>query len=165
MKDAQTIKRELERPFPTNKVHWRIGATNGDKTRGTALAYVDSRDVMKRLDDVLGPENWQRRYSHVVNGLVVCEVGIRFGDDWIWKADGAGQTDYEGDKGSMSDSFKRAAVNFGIARYLYALPAPWVAIKPQGKSYTLDETPQLPKWAIPEGYDEIMAKKDQREAE
>lgn len=158
------IKRALERPFPVDRIHWRVGATSGDKSRGIALAYVDSRDVMKRLDDVLGPENWQRRYSHVVNGLVVCEVGVKFGDEWVWKADGAGQTDYEGEKGSMSDSFKRAAVNFGVARYLYALPAPWVAIKPQGKSYVLAETPHLPKWASPEGYDQIINKKDEKEA-
>lgn len=162
--NASEIKRQLERPFPVDRIHFRVGATNGDKTKGLALAYIDSRDVMKRLDDVLGPENWQRRYSHVANGLAVCELGVRFDGEWVWKADGAGQTDHEGDKGSMSDSFKRAAVNFGVGRYLYALGNTWVAIKPQGRSYALAETPALPKWATPEGYDEIMEKKQQKVA-
>ena len=53
---------------------------------------------------------------------------------WVWKSDGAGATDFEGAKGAFSDSFKRAAVHWGIGRYLYDLDAPWVAIEQRGKS-------------------------------
>ena len=42
---------QLSIPFPVNKIHWRVGATTKDKSKGIALAYVDARDVMKRLDD------------------------------------------------------------------------------------------------------------------
>ena len=56
--------RRLTAPFDPARVSWRVGSTNKDKTRGMALAYIDARDVMDRLDDVCGPEGWQRRYPH-----------------------------------------------------------------------------------------------------
>jgi hypothetical protein len=53
---------------------------------------------------------------------------------WIWKADGAGATDVEGEKGMLSDALKRAAVRWGVGRYLYEMNSPWVAIVQRGKS-------------------------------
>ncbi|HEX6978283.1 MAG TPA: Rad52/Rad22 family DNA repair protein [Alphaproteobacteria bacterium] len=123
----------LTAPFPADRVSWRVGSTTADRKRGMALAYIDARDVMDRLDEVCGPENWQCRYPHA-NGKTVCELGIRIGDEWIWKADGAGDTDFEAEKGALSDAFKRAAVRWGIGRYLYDLEAPWVDIEASGRS-------------------------------
>lgn len=148
------IYQALKRPFEPKKISWRVGATNGDKTSGIALAYIDARDVMERLDSVLGL-NWQCRYSHA-EGKTICEIGVCIDGEWIWRAGGAGDTDVEAEKGAISDAFKRAAVLFGIGRYLYSLPNKWVPIKAQGRSFVLDGTPPLPSWATPEGYDEIM---------
>lgn len=122
----------LSEPFPNESVEWRVGQTNakrndGKATKGQALAYIDARTVMDRLDSVCGLAGWQRSYSPGVNGSIVCNIGIRvFETEWIWKADGAGATDMEGEKGALSDAFKRAAVNFGIGRYLYDIESPWV---------------------------------------
>ena len=120
------IFERLAEPFPVESVKFRPGATTGDKSKGLALAYIDARDVMDRLDRVITPPNWQCKYS-VVNGIVVCDIGIAVDecDFWVWKGDGAGATDVEGQKGAMSDSFKRAAVKWGIGRYLYDLPNWW----------------------------------------
>jgi hypothetical protein len=148
------IYNQLKRPFDPKLISWRVGATNGDKTKGIALAYIDARDVMNRLDQVLGMD-WQCKYSHA-EGKTICDMGLKINNEWIWRAGGAGDTDVEAEKGAISDAFKRAAVLFGIGRYLYALPNTWVAIKSQGRSYVLDATPPLPKWATPEGFDEIM---------
>jgi hypothetical protein len=84
------------------------------------LTYVDARYVMQVLDSEVGPGNWQDEYQLGAGGKVSCRIGI-FVDDrgWVWKGDGAGATDIEGDKGSFSDAFKRAAVKWGIARDLY----------------------------------------------
>jgi len=123
----------LTAPFPPDRVSWRVGSTTADRKRGMALAYIDARDVMDRLDEVCGPENWQCRYPHA-NGKTVCEIGIRINGEWIWKADGAGDTDFEAEKGALSDAFKRAAVRWGIGRYLYDLEAPWVDIEVSGRS-------------------------------
>lgn len=88
-------------------------------TKRPAMSYVDARYVMRKLDE-LGPENWQRRHSIGADGKVSCDIGIKVEDEWVWKGDGAGETDIEGSKGSFSDAFKRAAVNWGIARDLYS---------------------------------------------
>jgi len=112
---------------------------------------------MQRLDEVLGLD-WQCRYSHAEN-KTICEIGIYVDNAWIWRAGGAGDTDVEAEKGAISDAFKRAAVLFGIGRYLYNIPNTWVHIKAQGKSYVLEGTPNLPDWATPEGFDAIIEKR------
>ena len=127
---------ELAKEFPPEKISWRVGSTNKDKTQGMALAYIDSRDVMERLDEVCG-EGWQCRYLPIGSDKTSCEIGIVVEGACIWRADGAGDTDFEGAKGAFSDAFKRAAVKWGIGRYLYDLDAPWVAIEAKGRSYVI----------------------------
>jgi hypothetical protein len=87
---------------------------------GKMLTYIDARAVMNRLDEVVGPGGWSTKMVEV-KGVVVCELSLNIGPDgmWITKCDGAGETDIEGEKGQFSDAFKRAAVHFGIGRYLY----------------------------------------------
>jgi len=124
---AQDLFDALCQPFPSGFVEWRVGSTNGDK--GLPLCYIDARAVMDRLDSVCGPDNWQCNYTQTGNGSIVCNLGIRTPNgEWIWKADGAGATDFEGEKGMLSDALKRAAVRWGVGRYLYELKAPWVEI-------------------------------------
>lgn len=144
---------DLFKPFPENAVHFRVGATTKDKDKGIALAYIDARDAYDRLDDVCGPENWQCRYPFAG----CCEIGIKIGDEWVWKANGAGETDIEGAKGQYSDAFKRAAVLWGVARYLYDLPNEWVPIQAAGRSYKLTQPPKLPQWATPAGWNRLPA--------
>ena len=73
------IYKELMRPFPTNRIKWRVGATTKDKKKAIALAYIDSRDVMGRLDEVVGFDNWQCRYPH----RGICELSIKVNNEWI----------------------------------------------------------------------------------
>lgn len=134
---------KLAAPFDPAKISWRVGATTQDKTNGLALAYIDARDVMERLDEVCGPANWQNRYSHA-GQKTICEIGILINGEWVWKANGAGDSDVEAEKGASSDAFKRAAVLWGIGRYLYDIDSPWVAIKSQGRSYVINN-PNDPK--------------------
>lgn len=126
----------LAAPFPPDSVSWRVGTSNKKKrqketgdnfakaTKGIALAYIDARDVMERLDEVCTPGGWQCKYSHA-NGKTVCDIGVKVDDEWVWKADGAGDSDIEAEKGALSDAFKRAAVRWGVGRYLYAVSSPW----------------------------------------
>ena len=139
-----SITEQLKQPFDPRVIHWRVGATNGDKTSGIALAYINSRDVMRRLDDVCG-DDWQCRYPF--EGC--CEIGVKIGGEWVWRSNGAGETAVEGEKGRYSDAFKRAAVLWGVGRYLYYLENMWVPIKKQGRSYVLAQTPNMPNWALP----------------
>jgi hypothetical protein len=127
-----TLQQKLECPFPASRVSWRIGRKTADKKKAQLLAYIDARDVMERLDKACGFENWQCRYNLADNGLLVCEIGIRINSEWIWKANGAGDTQVEAEKG-----------------YLYDLEAPWVAIDSYGK-WTQD--PAIPEQHTPRGY-------------
>ncbi len=138
------IFEQLASPFDPSEVDWRVGPTNKDKTEGQPLCYIDARTVMDRLDAVCGPAGWQCKY--VMEGKkTVCEIGIKCGEEWIWKADGAGDSDVEAEKGALSDAFKRAAVRWGVGRYLYDLKAPWVPLKAKGNSYVIaaEARPQL----------------------
>lgn len=116
---------KLAAPFPPSAVSWRAQTMKGDGTAALALAYIDARDVMHRLDDVCGPAGWQDTYAETPKGRLICTISIKCGDEWISKSDGAGDTDVEGEKGAISDSFKRAAVKWGIGRYLYEVDTPW----------------------------------------
>jgi hypothetical protein len=101
---------------------------------------------MKRLDEVIGMENWKDCYAETASGRLICTLKVRIDGEWIGKTDGAGDTNVEGEKGAISDAFKRAAVKWGIGRYLYYLPAKWVEIDQYRK---IKNPPQLPKWALP----------------
>ena len=154
MTTVQEFYSNLRRPFNPNIVKWRVGSTNKDKTSGMALAYVDVRTVENRLDEVCGPAGWECNYNFDSSGKTVCNLGLllpsvneKMSSDiekaslgFIWKADGAGDTDYEADKGALSDALKRAAVRFGVGRYLYYLPSPWVEIEQKGRSYLIKKS-------------------------
>lgn len=133
----------LRAPFDPKKVSWRLGSTTADKTKGMALAYIDARDVQDRLDEACGVGKWQCRYA-LQGQTTICEIGVKIDDEWIWKADGAGATDVEAEKGQLSDAFKRAAVKWGVGRYLYDVASPWVEIEGAGKSYKI-KAGEIPK--------------------
>lgn len=165
MSELTKLVNDLKRPFPAEKVHWRIGATNvdkdgnlkwGDSPVGQAMCYIDARDVMKRLDELF-PMQWQDIYSHA-GEVYICQIGIKVGEEWLWRANGAGNTGFEPEKGGMSDAFKRAAVQWGIGQYLYRIPAEWRTIHKPGRDWKLASRPELPEWATPEGYDRLILK-------
>lgn len=133
------LLKDLAAPFDPKRISWRVGSTTQAKDKGMALAYIDSRDVQDRLDTVCGAGGWQCRYPHA-GQKTVCEIGVKIDGEWVWKADGAGDSDVEAEKGALSDAFKRAAVKWGIGRYLYDLDSPWVQIVQKGKSYVIAET-------------------------
>jgi len=144
MYDWKKISEDLAKPFPREQVSWRIGNTNakfrkpGDKLKGLPLAYIDARDVMGRLDEVVGAGGWSDDYKEV-KGRIICTITIH----GISKSDGAGDTDTEGEKGGISDAFKRAAVKWGIGRYLYDVKAPKIEIDETYKTIPRDSFASL----------------------
>lgn len=143
MPTAEDVKL-LFAEFPREAISWRAQSVTKDGTKAMALAYIDARDVMDRLDSVCGAEGWQCDYPHAAE-KTVCRIGIKIDGEWVWKSNGAGNSDIEAEKGALSDAFKRAAVLWGIGRYLYALETPWVPCecgewngKKQWKRWTAD---------------------------
>lgn len=89
----------------------------------TKLYYVTARTVMNRLDSILGPENWWDDYK-ASETSVACKLSIRLpSGEVITKMDAGGYAgmsdDGDDDKSGYSDAFKRAAVKFGVGRFLY----------------------------------------------
>ena len=125
----QEIFDELSAPFPSDSIEWRVGSMTKDGSKGMALAYITARAVMDRFDTACGPGRWQSEHVHLGGERMGCRIGVVMGNGWVWESGGAGETDFEGEKGAFSSALKRAAVSWGVGRYLYELPAPWVAVE------------------------------------
>lgn len=142
---------QLAMPFYPSQLEWRVGQSGNKNGKNWAklLCYKDARADMTRLDEVVGAANWSREHRCIETskGIInICRVGIRLeaGGDWIYKEDGAEPTAIESVKGGLSDSFKRACVNFGIGRYLYDL----------GETMLFDN--QIHKGYIPKGQHDAL---------
>ena len=100
------------------------------------LSYITARTAMNRLDEVLGPENWEDSFSETKDGLT-CRITITLPNgDKVTKQDGGGFADMtaedDTEKSTFSDAFKRAAVKFGVGRYLYRDGVPdFVSLRPR----------------------------------
>lgn len=150
------IHEKLLEPFDPADVEWRAGSFSEKSNKAMALAYITARAVMNRLDEVVGPENWQDSYE-AISGAdgdrgYICTIYIKIGDEWVSKSDGANESTFESVKGGLSDSFKRAGIKWGIGRYLYKLGVSWVPAEKKGRYVNLKKTPKLPQWALPAGY-------------
>jgi hypothetical protein len=155
-KTEMTVAERLAEPFPPEAVGWKPQSIKGD--RAMAVAYIDARDVMDRLDEVLGNGNWYDHYQVLNDGCVICSLAVRYGDgdlgpEWVVKQDVGTQSEQPdgGDrlKAAFSDALKRAAIKFGIGRYLYRLPIQWADYDSMKKQFRAP--PNLPAWAIPKG--------------
>lgn len=158
---------KLLEPFAPEDIEWRVQRAGVARGKGWAmvLAYVTNRAIQERLDDVAGPMNWKNEFSPAPGGGVLCGISIRDDGEWVTKYDGAENTAVEAVKGGLSASMKRAAVQWGIGRYLYNLESGFVNMteeKPkdmkgwymhydkEAKTKFYWQAPVLPKWALPE---------------
>lgn len=153
---AELWHRLLE-PFKPSRVQWRVDNVSA-KGRVMLLCYVDARTVAARLDRVVSPAGWRVRYEPW-DGGVLCTLGIRCPEtgDWIEKQGVGTGNQFEKVKGAASDAFKRAAVQWGVGRYLYSVPEAWVGTSDQGTIWVKElkakvSPPAMPKWATPEGW-------------
>ncbi len=175
----------LQAPFYPEDIEWKpqqIGIKNG-KPWARVVPYVTNRAIQKRLDEVFGVFGWENVFEQT-NPTInkkkdtqktiygwKCGITIYEGDKKITKWDGAEETDIEPLKGGMSNSMKRAAVQFGIGRYLYhAKPMFAICVIVPSRRECNDEypnfasaternaqasisfawaNPPLPEWALP----------------
>lgn len=139
---AKELLKSLQEPFTEDELEFRVGATNADKTKGLALAYVQARSIQNRLDRVLGMDNWKVSYREIQGGFL-CSLELRIGGEWIAREDGANNTEFEPIKGGISCAFKRVASVWGIGRYLYELESKWCPIEKQGRGYGFITMPKI----------------------
>ena len=106
----------------TDPMPYKIKVQTASEYGCNCVAYVDARQVADRLDKVCGPENWQTKYT-LYGDRLFCQVSIRNPEtgEWITKEDTGTESFAEKEKGEVSDAFKRAAVQWGVGRFLYSL--------------------------------------------
>lgn len=133
----------LNAPFPSKDVSFRIqSAPKEGQTRALVVAYVDARAVGERLDEICGKDGWSFDWQPVLTGnvggkpAVLAAKGI-LTIGGVSKADVGDAGDTEPTKASVSDSLKRAAVLWGIGRYLYDMPRMYAEAEKFGQSWYL----------------------------
>lgn len=94
---------KLNEPIPYK---WRVQSQSSYGAQ--CVAYIDSRLVQDRLDEVVGKENWQDQFVQI-NDKLFCRLGINISTDpaveqWVWKTDCGSESNIEKDKGLVSDS-------------------------------------------------------------
>ena len=105
---------ELKAPFADDEVK-TLQQSWGE------VKYITARMVMDRLDEALTPVGWTDRYVEMSDGSVQCSLSLYFlGWGWLTRCDVGSPQGSEPMKAAYSDALKRAAVKFGIGRYLYA---------------------------------------------
>lgn len=148
---VQALLTQLKNPFPKVLLKYRVGATSKDKKKGIPLFYITSRDIFSRLDTIVGPENWKKETQifreNGQTSYARTTISIKLNNEWISK-DGIGTpSKEEPEKGAESDSIKRAAIAWGIGRYLYFIPNnQWLELD-EYKRFKSDPRNNLPAWA------------------
>ncbi len=155
----------LEVPFHPSVIEWRVTNTSkGGSPRGQVMPYADQRAYTDRLNELLTPAGWTRRYTvHtsanferakdkriVAKVLVTCELTIfglgshsATGEEWA-DNDNAGTA-------AEAQAFKRACSCFGLGRYLYYFSGVWVDLDERKRPKSV---PHLFGWATPQGWRE-----------
>src|SRR3954462_5500167 len=54
---------DLEIPFDPSVIEWRVTNTSKDKRRGQVMPYADQRAYSDRLNALVTPAGWTRKYS------------------------------------------------------------------------------------------------------
>lgn len=154
----------LEVPFDPRLIDWRVTNTtkNQQPVRGQVIPYANQRAYTDRLNALLTPAGWTRRYTIHTSAsferskdqkiaakvLVTCELSIfglgshsATGEEWA-DDDNAGTS-------AEAQAFKRACSCFGLGRYLYYFTGTWVDLDDRKRPKTV---PKLVGWATPAGW-------------
>ena len=132
-------------------IEWRVTNTSkGGSPRGQVMPYADQRAYTDRLNTLVTPAGWTRRYTiHtsanferskdqkiVAKVLVTCELTIfglgshsATGEEWA--------DDDNAATAAEAQSFKRACSCFGLGRYLYYFTGTWVDLDERKRPKTV----------------------------
>jgi hypothetical protein len=155
----------LEVPFDLSVIEWRVTNTSkGGSPRGQVMPYADQRAYTDRLNALVTPAGWTRRYTiHssanferskdqkiAAKVLVTCELTIfglgshsATGEEWA--------DDDNSCTAAEAQAFKRSCACFGLGRYLYYFTGTWVDLDDRKRPKSV---PQLAGWATPAGWQE-----------
>lgn len=116
---------------PLDLVEWRVDGKpmqRDGRDLSRFVPYLDAAAVATLLDTWVGPAGWRDEYAlDVLDGKPVlwCALSIRDPEtgEWVTKRDVGTASNFESQKGMVSDAFKRAAcLKWGAGRNVYELP-------------------------------------------
>ena len=146
------VGKRLAQPFDPSCVDFRPQGKPGKTGKVQAVCYIDARTVADRLDDVVEPGAWEFTYEPLVtaNGQVQIAKG-RLTIHGVTKEDVGEASNFDPSKGCVSDALKRAAVLWGIGRYLYGIGGEWVTPDDYGRITPADVQRLRAKLPTPNG--------------
>ena len=143
MELTKDMMEALAQPFSVDAVQWKPGSTTKDKSRGLALAYVDSRFYQDQLNNVIGP-GWSDIYEvQVVGNKVIVTGALTIGDTTRSDVGESELSDPNAVTTAKAQCFKRCCTAYGLGRYLYSLPSRWETFDPERKSFTKEALARL----------------------
>jgi hypothetical protein len=142
--EQSDILAQLEAPFATEEIKWRVTHTTKDAKKGAVIPYADQRAYTDRLNKVLTPSGWTREYivttvsnisrmvtrdKTILTGkiLITCivtipGVGAHTGSGEEWADNENAMTAAE------AQAFKRACSYYDLGRYFYDIAEQWVEL-------------------------------------
>jgi len=125
--ELRDVLEYLTEQIPENEIQWKPQVVKANEGYALMVAYVDARWVAQRLEDATDGD-WHFTVdcldktpdSVAIKGSITA-CGITREDVGEYHRQGE-RDDMEMFKAAVSDSFKRAAVMFGVGRELYSLP-------------------------------------------
>ena len=139
---TQEILQKLSEPFPSDVIEFKPGATTRDKKKALALAYVEVRHYIDRLNEVVGPD-WTDQYQFINPSGELISCGLTIYGVTRWDIGEKNSKDVNTATSALAQSFKRACVKFGLGRHLYAIESVWVAYDENRKQFTNQALTQL----------------------
>lgn len=157
---------ELEVPFDESAIEWRLTNTAKGEQRGQVVPYANARAYTDRLNTLLTPAGWTRKYTVntsanferakdkkvVAKVLVTCELTI-----FAVGSHSATGEEFADNENALTaaeaQAFKRAASCFGLGRYLYHFTGVWVDLDERKRPKNI---PRLFGWATPQGWRQGM---------
>ncbi len=112
---------KLAEPIQPHEIEWRVQSQTKSKDKLIIVPYINNRCVMERFDEVFGWDKWHNSFKEIQGGFI-CQIKVETENGTVIKEDGASKTNIEPEKGGISDSMKRCAVQFGLGRCLYDYP-------------------------------------------
>lgn len=137
MRSLNDLIADLTAPFPSDQIELKPGALTQSRDRALAMAYADSRVYQDRLDQVVGPADWQVAFALASDG-VVCTLsilGVSKADVGDFPLDHPEHANENRVTSAAAQAFKRACAQFGLGRFLYSLPRTWADYDPEKRAF------------------------------
>lgn len=141
----------LSKEFPQDKIGVKINSLSKNKDRALLVLYLQHTDVYSRIEEVdpawscevVGKEIIKKTVGQ--NSYDLCNVSMKITIKGVTRENVGEGDDY---KGAYSDALKRAAMLFGIGRYLYDQETAWVPYNEQTdkfKHWTMEDFKKVTK--------------------